>query len=81
MELQLHFLICLHGVVLNELRIWTTFIFNSSIKHTHVVIFNLLKPSGSTCTTCLKHNKTLHSAHTLYLCVPYGSHNKQRLFP
>jgi hypothetical protein len=23
----------------------------------------------------------LHSAHTVYLCVPYGSHNKQRLFP
>jgi hypothetical protein len=21
------------------------------------------------------------SAHTVYLCVPYGSHNKQRLFP
>jgi hypothetical protein len=25
--------------------------------------------------------RTLHSAHTVYLCVPYGSHNKQRLFP
>jgi hypothetical protein len=25
--------------------------------------------------------KTLHSAHTVYLCVPCGSHNKQRLFP
>jgi hypothetical protein len=24
---------------------------------------------------------TLHFAHTVYLCVPYGSHNKQRLFP
>jgi hypothetical protein len=23
----------------------------------------------------------LHYAHTVYLCVPYGSHNKQRLFP
>jgi hypothetical protein len=23
----------------------------------------------------------LHSAHTVYLCVPYDSHNKQRLFP
>jgi hypothetical protein len=21
------------------------------------------------------------SAHTVFLCVPYGSHNKQRLFP
>jgi hypothetical protein len=27
------------------------------------------------------HTKTLHSAHTAYLCVSYGSHNKQRLFP
>jgi hypothetical protein len=25
--------------------------------------------------------RTLHSAHTMHLCVPYGSHNKQRLFP
>jgi hypothetical protein len=24
--------------------------------------------------------RTLHSAHTVYLCVPYGSHNEQRLF-
>jgi hypothetical protein len=24
---------------------------------------------------------TNQSAHTVYLCVPYGSHNKQRLFP
>jgi hypothetical protein len=27
------------------------------------------------------HPKTLHSSHRVYLCVPYGSHNKQRLFP
>jgi hypothetical protein len=26
---------------------------------------------------CLK----VYSAHSVYLCVPYGSHNKQRLFP
>jgi hypothetical protein len=32
------------------------------------------------CSTS-KHTKTLHSAHTVYLCVAYGSHNKQRLFP
>jgi hypothetical protein len=25
--------------------------------------------------------KSLRFAHTVYLCVPYGSHNKQRLFP
>jgi len=25
--------------------------------------------------------KALRSAHTLYLCVLYGSQNKQRLFP
>jgi hypothetical protein len=28
----------------------------------------------------LKRNETLHSAHTVYLCVPYDSHNKQWLF-
>jgi hypothetical protein len=32
-------------------------------------------------TTQFVHTKTLHSAHTLYLRVPYGSHNKVRLFP
>jgi hypothetical protein len=25
--------------------------------------------------------KSLHSAHTVYLCVPYDSHNKQPVFP
>jgi hypothetical protein len=30
------------------------------------------------CVSC--EVQTLHSAHTVYLCVPYGSHNKQRLF-
>jgi hypothetical protein len=27
----------------------------------------------------LEDTKTLHSAHTEYLCVPYDSHSKQRL--
>jgi hypothetical protein len=40
-----------------------------------------LKPSGYYMYNLLYHTKTLHSAHTVYLCVPYGSHNKQRLFP
>jgi hypothetical protein len=31
------------------------------------------------CVSC--EVKTLHSAHTVYLGIPYGSHNKQRLFP
>jgi hypothetical protein len=42
---------------------------------------NPLKPSGYHTYHLLQHTKTLHSAHTVYLCVPYGSHNKQRLFP
>jgi hypothetical protein len=30
----------------------------------------------------IRHNtETLRSAHTVYLCVPYGSHSKQPLFP
>jgi hypothetical protein len=41
---------------------------------------NSLKPSGHYIYHLLYHTKTLHSAHTVYLCVPYGSHNKQRLF-
>jgi hypothetical protein len=40
-----------------------------------------LNPSGYYMYHPLEHTKILHSAHTVYLCVPYGSHNKQRLFP
>jgi hypothetical protein len=40
-----------------------------------------LKRSGYYMYHPREHSKTLHSAHTVYLCVPYGSHNKQRLFP
>jgi hypothetical protein len=29
----------------------------------------------------LRHTKSLHFASTVYLCVPYGSHSKERLFP
>jgi hypothetical protein len=29
------------------------------------------------CTSCFNTLRTLHSAHRVYLCVPYGSHNKQ----
>jgi hypothetical protein len=42
---------------------------------------NPLEPSGYYTYHLLQHTKTLHSAHTVYLCVPYNSHNKQRLFP
>jgi hypothetical protein len=31
------------------------------------------------CVSCKV--KSLHSAYTVYLCVPYGSRSKQRLFP
>jgi hypothetical protein len=43
--------------------------------------FYPLKSSGQCILPCALTLKTLHSAHTVYLCVPYGSHNKQRLFP
>jgi hypothetical protein len=39
-------------------------------------LLNPLKPSGQYTYHLLQHTKTLHSAHTAYLCVPYGSHNK-----
>jgi hypothetical protein len=32
------------------------------------------------CAACLTY-KTLRYVHRVYLCVPWGSHNKQRLFP
>jgi hypothetical protein len=44
-------------------------------------ITNPLKPSGHYMYHLLWHTKILHSAHRVYLCVSYGSHNKQRLFP
>jgi hypothetical protein len=40
-----------------------------------------LKPNGHYIHHVLQHTKTMHSALRVYLCVPYGSHNKQRLFP
>jgi hypothetical protein len=44
--------------------------------------FNSLNPSSQYTYHMVEPNKTLHSAHKVYLCVPYGgSHNKQRLFP
>jgi hypothetical protein len=42
---------------------------------------NPLEPSGYYTYHLLKCTTTLHSAHTVYLCVPYGSRNKQRMFP
>jgi hypothetical protein len=44
-------------------------------------LFTLLKPSAYYMYNLFEHTKSLHSAHTVYLFVPYGSHNKQRLFP
>jgi hypothetical protein len=41
---------------------------------------SLLNHSGYYTYHFLEHIKSLHSAHRAYLCVPYGSHNKQRLF-
>jgi hypothetical protein len=38
--------------------------------------FNPLKPNGYYMYRLLLHTKTLHSAHTMCLYVPYGSHNK-----
>jgi hypothetical protein len=32
-------------------------------------------------TVCLCVSCEVRTAHTVYLCVPYGSHSKQRLFP
>jgi hypothetical protein len=43
-----------------------------------MVLLNNLKPSGY---YMYNHTKTPHFAHRVYLCVPYDSHNKQRLFP
>jgi hypothetical protein len=45
------------------------------------LFFEGLKPSGYCMHHQLQHTKTLHSAHTVYLRVPFGYHNKQRLFP
>jgi hypothetical protein len=42
--------------------------------------FNPLKCSGYYMYHPGKHSKALHFAHKVYLCVSYGSHNKQRLF-
>jgi hypothetical protein len=43
--------------------------------------FNPPQHSGNYMYHILEHLKPMHSAHTVYLCVLYDSHNKQRLFP
>jgi hypothetical protein len=45
-----------------------------------VVSVNPLKLNGHYLYYPLYHNKTLHCAHTVHLCVLYCSHNKQQLF-
>jgi hypothetical protein len=42
---------------------------------------NPLKPSGYYMYHRVSYAKTLHSAHRVYMSVPYGSHSKQRLSP
>ena len=53
--------------------------------HPHLEVkhdtLTLLKPSGYFVCHKMQHKKILRSAHTLYLCVLYGSENEQRLFP
>ena len=44
-------------------------------------LLNPLKLSGYIMYHHVQHTKILRSAHTVYLCVLYGSQNKQRLFP
>jgi hypothetical protein len=75
--LQLLFMISLHAVHKNS--IWNVVPFR------HKIGMFLLTPVQR---MSIKHLQTqwllyesMHSAHTLHLCVPYGSHNKQRLFP
>jgi hypothetical protein len=43
--------------------------------------FSHIEHSGNYIYRLISHTTTPHSAHTVYLCVPYGSHSKQRLFP
>jgi len=43
--------------------------------------FNPPKPSGNYMYHQFTHSQIVRSAHTVYLCVLYGSENKQRLFP
>jgi hypothetical protein len=50
---------------------------SANVKHS----LDTLKPSGYSMYRMLHHPQTLRSAHRAYLCVPYGSHNKQRLVP
>jgi ppGpp synthetase/RelA/SpoT-type nucleotidyltranferase len=70
----------------NIMSIWQYASIYNAIE-THCVLkassayINRIKPSGYCVYHLLYRIKILHSAHTVYLCVSYGSHNKQRLFP
>jgi hypothetical protein len=43
--------------------------------------FNAFNSCTNSTYPKLQHSEILHSAHSVYLCGPYGSHNKKRLFP
>ena len=47
----------------------------------YLTAIKLWKPSGHYTYHQVWHSTILRSVHTLYLCVLYGSQNKQRLFP
>jgi len=75
---------CPHSVLMRSVRIWKRTATISLYSNNWLVLyqsFNPLQPSGYYMYHHVKHSTILHSAHTVYLCVPYGSQNKQRLFP
>jgi hypothetical protein len=58
---------------------------NVTSQKTHLSLsysnLNLQSPVVTIRTTCFNIPKLYILPHTVYLCVSYGSHNKQRLFP
>jgi hypothetical protein len=63
------------------LLLFLLYIHNFLFSFHDFLFFILLKPSGYCIYHLLEHTKTLRSTDRVCLCVPYGSHNKQRFFP
>jgi hypothetical protein len=69
-----------------ELKFYMIFVcFVWFSQYTAIISLNSINRLGfvaeTECVSCEVRTEFLYSAHTVYLCVPYDSHNTQRLFP
>jgi hypothetical protein len=65
------------SIILTAVHLCYIYLVQNVMSH----LLNSIKSSRYYIYHMLQHTKALHSSQTVYLCVPDGSQNKQRLFP